>query len=105
MPKRHCLDCRALIDRTRTRCPRCQATRTAPKRAADAKRYDSQWRAESARVRQAWVAAHGWVCPGWERDAHPSTDLVVDHDVGPLCRRCNSSKAGGYDKAKRRGVG
>ena len=24
---------------------------------------------------------------------HPATDLVVDHDLGVLCRSCNSSKA------------
>jgi hypothetical protein len=48
------------------------------------------------------VAQHGQVCPGWGRPAHESTDLVVDHDVGPLCRSCNSRKAATVDKARAR---
>ncbi|GAA1436352.1 hypothetical protein GCM10009616_35890 [Microlunatus lacustris] len=57
---------------------------------------------------QDWVAVHGWLCPGWERPAHPSQDLTAAHVVaaahggadGPLtvlCRSCNSRQgvAGG----------
>lgn len=44
----------------------------------------------------AHVATHGWNCPGWKRDSHPSTDLTLDH--GPpqrvMCRGCNSRKKG-----------
>lgn len=51
----------------------------------------------------AHVQAHGWTCPGWNREPHPSKDLTADHEIaqveggvdGPinvLCRSCNSSK-------------
>jgi hypothetical protein len=53
-----------------------------------------------ATVVAAWVAANGWVCPGWARDAHPALDLEACHvrprysypDDGPLmvmCHACN----------------
>lgn len=49
----------------------------------------------------AWVDVNGWVCPGWERPEHPSTDLTAAHStavarggVGSalfvLCRSCNA---------------
>ena len=25
----------------------------------------------------AWIAEHGWTCPGWQRPAHPSRDLTL----------------------------
>ncbi|BAD56365.1 hypothetical protein CRM89_00300 [Nocardia sp. FDAARGOS_372] len=49
-------------------------------------------------------AAHGDWCPGWQRPAHPSTDLTADHrtpiaaggdPAGPLdvlCRGCNAAR-------------
>ncbi|MBN1629925.1 MAG: HNH endonuclease [Thermoleophilia bacterium] len=52
----------------------------------------------------AWVGVHGWVCPGYRRDPHPSMDLTADHIIpivaggdplGPmqvLCRSCNARK-------------
>jgi hypothetical protein len=36
------------------------------------------------------------------RPGHPAYDLVVDHDLGVLCRSCNSSKAATYDRERRR---
>lgn len=60
-------------------------------------------------VIEQWVMAHGWVCPGWERDAHevPQGALSGDHikprsthpelmhepsNYAVLCRPCNSRK-------------
>lgn len=56
------------------------------------------------------VALYGWMCPGYNRPWHPSTDLTADHLVpvargvneeGPirvLCRSCNGRRgAGGRD--------
>ena len=51
----------------------------------------------------AWVAQHGWICPGYHRLPHPSKKLTADHviprvvvgEAGPLsvlCRSCNSKK-------------
>jgi hypothetical protein len=48
----------------------------------------------------AWVAQHGWLCPGWQRPPHPSRDLDVDHvaprsraaGVSVVCRKCNARK-------------
>lgn len=46
--------------------------------------YDSAaWRTLSRRVREEWVAEHGWWCPGWRRPAHPARVLTVDH-ITPL---------------------
>lgn len=57
-----------------------------------------------AKAVQAWVAVHGWLCPGWRRAAHESHDLTADHihavaaggaEAGRLqvlCRSCNSAK-------------
>ncbi len=55
---------------------------------------------------RAWRGEHGNWCPGYHRDAHPASDLTVDHvvplaaggapfDIGNcavLCRSCNSTK-------------
>lgn len=59
---------------------------------------------QSRELRAAWVARHGWTCPGWKRAPHPSRDLTLDHVIpvveggqfcGPvrvLCRSCNSAR-------------
>lgn len=110
MPKKPCLDCGQLFTigtsfirgdkrKRAARCPRCQEQ-------ADGRRdlSDPAVRRQRKAAVDAWVQAHGWVCPGWRRDPHPSTDLTADHVVavasggnplGPfavLCRSCNSRK-------------
>ena len=64
------------------------------------------WQRLSARVLRAWRGEHGNWCPGYQRDAHPASDLTVDHVVplaaggapleitncAVLCRSCNSTK-------------
>ena len=66
------------------------------------------WQRLSARVLRAWRGEHGNWCLGYRRDAHPASDLTVDHvvplaaggapfDIGNtavLCRSCNSTKGG-----------
>lgn len=58
-------------------------------------------RRRRAAVVAAWVAERGWMCPGWERPAHPSRDLTAAHSVAVaeggagsdlfvLCRSCNA---------------
>ena len=39
------------------------------------------WRTLAKRTVEAWVASHGWTCPGWRRAAHPVTpgQLAADH--------------------------
>jgi 5-methylcytosine-specific restriction protein A len=65
-----------------------------------------EWQRLSARVLRAWRGQHGNWCPGYQRDAHPASDLTVDHVVplsaggaplditncAVLCRSCNSTK-------------
>ena len=56
---------------------------------------------------EAWVAVHGWTCPGWHREPHPVRpgDLAADHpeplvlggeplprEPGVLCSSCNARK-------------
>jgi hypothetical protein len=97
MPPKPCTDCGKPT--LNTRCGRCQGQR---ERARNAQRphYQGDWPALSRRIRAEWVDTHGWLCPGWQRDAHPSTDLVVDHvqarsrtELAILCRVCNSRKS------------
>lgn len=80
-------------------CTRCTAQRQA-NRNRRRTHLTGDWPALSRSIRDAWVEANGWVCPGWQRDPHPSTDLTVDHitpgtrDDGlmVLCRPCNAAK-------------
>ena len=65
---------------------------------------DRAERARRARVVRAHVEAHGHICPGFQREAHPATDLTADHAHGVaaggdprgplavLCRSCNGKK-------------
>jgi hypothetical protein len=100
---RLCIDCeRASAEVRRGRCPDCRRTY---------ERLKSRSRRRTAaerRRRQALIAAHvrehGWVCPGFERDPHPSDDLTADHlepqahggrpesAIRILCRACNSRR-------------
>ena len=98
MAKRPCIDCSTPTPDAR--CPRCRQAHDARRWQAKAHTYDTEWRKLSRRTRAAWVDAHGWICPGWDRGTHPSTDLVVDHDVGVLCRGCNATKAATHDKQR-----
>jgi 5-methylcytosine-specific restriction protein A len=57
------------------------------------------------------VAQHGYVCPGYDVPAHPSSDLTADH-IQPvarggseeggalqvLCRSCNGRRGHGHDE-------
>lgn len=94
---RPCLDCGQPT--TATRCTSCEQRRQHARNAARP-HYQGDWPALSRKIRQDWVNKHGWVCPGWERAAHPTTDLVVDHveartrtRLAVLCRSCNSRKS------------
>jgi 5-methylcytosine-specific restriction protein A len=64
------------------------------------------WQRLSVRVLRAWRGQHGDWCPGYQRDAHPASDLTADHivplaaggapldfaNLAVLCRSCNSTK-------------
>ncbi|MGK2852252.1 MAG: HNH endonuclease [Candidatus Limnocylindrales bacterium] len=70
------------------------------------------WQRLSARVLRAWRGEHGNWCPGYQRPAHPASDLTVDHVVplaaggapfdiantAVLCRSCNSTKGASTDR-------
>lgn len=102
MPLRLCLDCGRRT--SNTRCPGC--TRRHELTGKRARRPD---RTHAERLRRAAaVHAHldrwGYICPGWQRPAHPAHDLTADHvlpvaaggrEDGPLtvlCRSCNGAK-------------
>lgn len=82
----------------RTYCP-AHARRPASPSSLAAR--DPAERRRRERAVAAWVFAHGWVCPGWERAAHPSRDLTAAHTIAVArggsgsrlavyCRSCNS---------------
>jgi 5-methylcytosine-specific restriction protein A len=94
--------------KTAARCPPCQREHD---RGHNARRRAHDSYAEQQRRRatvRAWVATHGYVCPGWRRPPHPvdpqRNPLCGDHlhppgaggpehgPLGVLCRRCNSAK-------------
>lgn len=91
---------------TTSRGSRC-AEHPAKVRGGDRTLYTSrEWKALSARVLARHRGQYGDACPGWQRDAHTSSDLTVDHitpvaaggtpldpgNLAVLCRSCNSSK-------------
>ena len=88
MPTRPCLNCGTLTTNP-SRCTNCTKQRDA-QRNARRTWYQSGWQQRSKRARDAWVAEHGWTCPGVGRPAHPATSLTLDHTTGKvLCLRCN----------------
>ncbi len=90
MTTRPCLNCGALTTRRTSRCSRCDRQHQA-QRNARRTWYQGDWAKRSKQARDAWVAEHGWVCPGLPPDPpHPATDLELDHTTGQvLCHRHN----------------
>jgi hypothetical protein len=84
--------CRALT--SSSRCPACERAHRA--------RYRGQWPALARSVIAAYRATHGDVCPGFGVPSHAldPADWVVDHDLGPMCRRCNGVKAATADTTR-----
>jgi 5-methylcytosine-specific restriction enzyme A len=95
-----CLDC-GRVTRVGSRCPTHQ-------RAYSRRHRTTYTYAERQRMRafvEAWIAQNGHVCVGYERPAHPATDLVADHVIGiakggeggplrALCSACNRRRSG-----------
>jgi hypothetical protein len=99
---RACLGC-GRPTRNGARCPACardQDRTTWAKRGKSARYRSGGWEQQSKALRAQHVALYGPWCPGWARGGHwvRPDRLVVDHDVGVLCRRCNSRKAATVDK-------
>ena len=108
MRQRPCLSCQALT-RNPSRCDTCQAAWQAQhdqqRGSATQRGYDSAWRRTAAQLIANWRAVNGDWCPGYQVEAHPATNLTVDHIVPKarggtndpenlrvLCRPCNSRK-------------
>jgi len=107
MAKRRCENCGGWITPP-TQCQPCRRTyeRGRARGRGSREEYAGNWRYNSQQLRLNWIALHGYNCPGWTmpnypgRPPHPATDLVLDHDLGILCRSCNSSKAATHDRAR-----
>jgi hypothetical protein len=103
--------------KTAARCRDCQRARD---RAHNARRRATDTYAERQRraaTVRAWIAEHGYLCPGWQRPPHPAdpehNPLCGDHldppgaggpehgPLGVLCRRCNSAKGASGGIARR----
>lgn len=83
-----CLDCGTLT--TTTRCTTCQQAAD-QQRNARRTHYHGNWTTLSRTTRDAWVAQHGWTCPGYgTTPPHPARNLTLDHTTGRvLCLPCN----------------
>jgi hypothetical protein len=91
--------------RGRGRCPACAKTYERDK--SRRRRRTPKERQRRQDLIAAHVRVHGWTCPGFEREPHPSTDLTADHlmpvarggneegELRVLCRSCNSSRGAG----------
>lgn len=84
-PPRRCLGCGRST--TQPRCPACDA-------AQHAARYGHAWAKHARQTILLYRARNGDICPGWRRDPHQINpeQWTLDHEVGPLCRACNSGK-------------
>jgi 5-methylcytosine-specific restriction enzyme A len=101
-----CLDCGAACY-PGPRCPEHTSQRNSQlwRRKRARRPLPAEVRRERETAVDAWVAEFGYVCPGWRRDPHPSTDLTADHvvpfaatgDEGTelvvICRSCNGRKS------------
>ena len=80
--------------------PYCDEHKRRPPSPSSLAARDSAERTRRKRVVAAWVAEHGWWCPGYDREVHESRDLTAAHGqpvarggvdlAGVLCRSCNS---------------
>lgn len=113
MPRRPCLGqgtsgCPAhtLAPPGKSRCDSCdiatKRSQEANRQPRDKTRYKGDWPTLARQAIAAHRAAHGDVCPGWEREPHTVTPdaWVCDHDAGPMCRECNGRKAATHDRAR-----
>jgi hypothetical protein len=104
MALKPCLDCGQLTPRTR--CPTHERAKQRDKDARRPQRRTHQAITTNAQLVAAWVAEHGWWCPGVPRlgrAGHPATRLTAQHDqpvalggeeLAPssvLCLPCNSA--------------
>ena len=88
MPTRPCLNCGTLTTNP-SRCANCTKQHDAQRNQRRV-HYHGAWQRTSKQARDAWVAEHGWTCPGHGRPAHPAISLTLDHTTGKvLCLRCN----------------
>ena len=89
--KRPCIDCGTPTDNTR-----CPAHHGPTK----GQRYGRQWQQHSRAAIASHLATFGAHCPGYATDPHPcqANDLTCDHDLGVMCRSCNSRKGATTDK-------
>jgi hypothetical protein len=78
----------------------CSPCRTAKYGGTRERGYTAEWVALSKRMRAEHVERYGYWCPGWQAEAHPSRDLVLDHGPPPqvMCRGCNGRRAAVFDK-------
>jgi 5-methylcytosine-specific restriction protein A len=104
MVRRPCLSCPALAEPGKPRCEPCRLARVRAinrvRGSATARGYGSAWARHAKAAIAAYRAAHGDICPGWDRAPHAidPKSWCCDHQTGPLCRGCNSRKAATVDK-------
>ena len=74
-----CTACGVLTSRPGSRCT--EHARQSNRSRHNALYGTRAWQRLSARVLRAWRGEHGNWCPGYQRDAHPASDLTADHVV------------------------
>jgi 5-methylcytosine-specific restriction protein A len=96
---RYCIGC-GTPTRNGTRCPACERARNVARGSAHQRGYTHQWAKDARAAIARYRATHGDVCPAWDREPHLIAPHLwtCDHDVGPLCRACNSRKGATVDR-------
>ena len=101
MPKFFCTICEAVSDQRRCEQHRNIRKKYVRKNKPTVSYAQQQYRKNAVNT---YIQIYGYVCQGYRRPPHPSTDLTADHIVptsrggdefGQLqiyCRSCNSSK-------------
>ena len=88
---------------TATRCTSHQQAWEA-ERNARRPQYGNAWERFAKAAIASYRLVHGDLCPGWRVGPHPihPSQWTCDHDLGPMCRSCNSRKGALLDRPARR---
>jgi hypothetical protein len=106
MPRRPCVEprCPHPAMPGKARCAQQERARDRQRGTTAQRGYGYAWQQHARQAIADHLATHGLLCPGFDRDAHvvDLRSLCCDHDLGVMCRSCNSRKGATSDKQRAR---